>query len=547
MAAVAGSKRKEATGAALLLSMLLTTLPVVFCDKAPPDIVFFFADDLGWDDPSFHGSSQIPTPNLDALAADGVILNKFYVEPACTPSRSAFMTGRYPIRMGTQGYPVDIGQPWGLPLDIRILPQYLQDLGYETHLVGKWHLGSCMKSLTPPQRGFDSFYGFYYGEEDYYSHNATYEDHTGLDFWFNDEPRWRDSGKYSTTLFTERAQEIIRNRRKPLFLYVAYQAPHGSGGIDPLQAPARNVMKFPYIGEEKRTLFAGMVDTVDQSVGKVFETLQEVGMLDNTVVLFSSDNGGTPFGDHSSRSFNWPLRGLKMSVWEGSTRVPAFVWSPLLKQKRRVSNQLMHLTDWFTTFYRLAGGDVSSLENVDGLDMWDYLSNGTGSARTELVYNINPLEPEGSSVAAIRDTQYKLVLDATGADTERYRTTGGRRPFNDVDELMAQSTAAEALRKFYNTDRLDFPSDWRHRARLTCGKDATEHFSPDDKVFLFDIEKDPCELNNIAEDHPEIVAALKKRLDYFRSVASPALNKPVDPQSFPENHDGTWAPWIQDP
>ncbi|KAH7943432.1 hypothetical protein HPB52_008158 [Rhipicephalus sanguineus] len=189
----------------------------------------------GWDDPSFHGSSQIPTPNLDALAADGVILNNFYVLPACTPSRSAFMTGRYPIRMGTQGYPVDIGQPWGLPLDIRILPEYLRDLGYE----------------------------------------------------------------------------LISRK--------------------------------------------GMIDTVDESVGKLFETLQEAGMLDNSVVLFSSDNGGTPFGDHSSRSFNWPLRGLKMSVWEGSTKVPAFVWSPLLKEKQRVSNQLMHLTDWFTTFYRLAG------------------------------------------------------------------------------------------------------------------------------------------------------------------------------------------------
>ncbi|KAL1481440.1 hypothetical protein MTO96_034463 [Rhipicephalus appendiculatus] len=506
---VSSAERDAAAGTSLLVAMLLTALPVVFCDKPPPDIVFFFADDMGWDDPSFHGSTQIPTPNLDALAADGVILNNFYVQPACTPSRSAFMTGRYPIRMGTQGYPVDIGQPWGLPL--------------EHTCSAPWHLGSCMKSLTPPHRGFDSFYGFYYGEEDYYSHNATFENHTGLDFWFNDEPRWKDSGKYSTTLFTERAQEIIRNRRKPLFLYVAYQAPHGSGGIDPLQAPARNVMKFPYIGEEKRTLFAGMIDTVDESVGRVFETLQEAGMLDNSVVLFSSDNGGTPFGDHSSRSYNWPLRGLKMSVWEGSTRVPAFVWSPLLKQKQRVSNQLMHLTDWFTTFYRLAGGDVSSLENVDGLDMWDYLSNGTGSARTELVYNINP-----------------------GADNDRYRTAGGRRPFDDVDELLARSRAAEALRKFYNTDRLDLPSDWRQRAILTCGEDATENFSPDDKVFLFDIEKDPCELNNIAADHPEIVSTLKKRLDYFRSVATPPLSKPLDPLSFPENHDGTWAPWMQD-
>ncbi|XP_037572109.2 arylsulfatase I [Dermacentor silvarum] len=371
------------------------------------------------------------------------------------------------------------------------------------------------------------------------------ENHTGLDFWFNLEPRWRDSGKYSTTLFTERAQEIIRNRRKPLFLYVSYQAPHGSGGPDPLQAPARNVLKFPYIGEAKRTLFAGMVDTVDQSVGQVFETLEEAGMLDNVIVLFSSDNGGTPFGDHSSRSFNWPLRGLKLSVWEGSTRVPAFVWSPLLKERRGVSHQLMHLTDWFTTFYRVAGGNVSNLEYVDGHDMWDYLSNGTGSPRTELVYNIDTLYPEESSVAAIRNSRYKLVLDATGAGNARFRTTGGRRPFNDLDKLLARSKAAESLRKFYNTDRLTFPNDWRQRATLTCGAETTENFCPDDKVFLFDIVKDPCELNNLAEEHPEIVSTLKKRLDYYRSVAIPPRNKAIDPASFPENHNGTWAPWVE--
>ncbi|XP_075559602.1 arylsulfatase B-like [Dermacentor variabilis] len=545
LVAAFSSKRDAAAVVLLLPALLLPTLPVVFSSNPPPDIVVFFADDMGWDDTSFHGSSQIPTPNLDALAADGIILNNFYVQPACTPSRSAFMTGRYPIRTGTQGYPLEVGEPWGLPSDVKILPEYLRELGYETHLVGKWHLGCYMESLTPTYRGFDSFYGFYYGEEDYYSHNATYKNHTGLDFWFNTEPRWRDSGRYSTTLFTERAQEIIRNRRKPLFLYVSYQAPHGSGGPEPLQAPAQNVIKFPYIGETQRTLYAGMVDTVDQSVGQVFQTLQEVGMLDNVVVLFSSDNGGTPYGDHSTRSFNWPLRGLKMSVWEGSTRVPAFVWSTLLKQRQGVSNQLMHLTDWFTTFYRVAGGNVSNLENMDGLDMWDYLSNGTGSARTELVYNIEPLEPQESSVAAIRDTQYKLVLDPTGADNDRYRTTGGRRPFNDLDELLARSKAAEALRRFYNTDSLTFPKDWRQRATLTCGDNTTENFSPDDKVFLFDIAKDPCELNNLAEEHPDIVSTLKKRLDYYRSVATPSLNKPVDPASFPENHNGTWAPWVE--
>ncbi|KAL1470153.1 hypothetical protein MTO96_024605, partial [Rhipicephalus appendiculatus] len=137
----------------------------------------------GWDDVSFHGSSQIPTSNLDALAADGVILNALYAMPACTPSRSALMSGRYPIRIAEvrradsearKAHPLMVGEPWGLPQDVPILPEYLKELGYETHLVGKWHLGAHKRNLTPTYRGFDSFYGFLYGEEDYYTHSVSY-------------------------------------------------------------------------------------------------------------------------------------------------------------------------------------------------------------------------------------------------------------------------------------------------------------------------------------------------------------------------------------
>ncbi|KAK8775789.1 hypothetical protein V5799_030865 [Amblyomma americanum] len=173
------------------------------------------ADVKGWDDVSFHGSCQIPTPNLDALAADGIIFNSHYVQSSCAPSRAALMTGLYPIRM--QGILPGIGGPWGLPLSVRILPQYLKELGYETHLVGKWHLGYYMEDFTPTFRGFDSFYGYYNGDEDYYSHDIPY----------------------------------------PLFLMVGYQAVHGSTGPEPLQAPQENVEKFPHIEEKNRTIFAG--------------------------------------------------------------------------------------------------------------------------------------------------------------------------------------------------------------------------------------------------------------------------------------------------
>ncbi|XP_075534848.1 arylsulfatase B-like [Dermacentor variabilis] len=525
------------------LCLLLYFLPAAQCHTRKPHIVFILADDMGWDDVSFHGSSQIPTPNLDALAADGVILNNLYAQPACTPSRAALMTGLYPIRTGLQGLTVDVADPWGLPLDVRILPQYLKDLGYDTHLVGKWDLGYYKTSITPTCRGFDSFYGFYCAEEDYYTHSITYENHTGQDFWLNFDPLWSANGSYSTTLFTQRAKHLIgsRNKSKPLFLMLSHQSPHGAGEPEPFQAPQENVDKFPYIGERNRTIYAGMVDALDQSVGEVTKALSDAGMLRNTILIFSSDNGGQPWGIHTTRSINWPLRGSKGTLWEGGTRVPAFVWSPLLANRRRVSEQLMHITDWLPTLYSIGGGDVDALGELDGFDMWRYLSQGIGSPRVEMLYNIDDRFLNSS---AVRVGRYKLVLDGTGFMNERYARPGGGRPYDDLDKLLTQSTAAKVLRGFYKRDRLKFPKDWRKRATLKCGNPGNGQFHPNDAVHLFDIIEDPCELNNVASSHPEVVEFLRGRIAAYRAEAIPVQYEPKDPAGFPENHNGTWAPWV---
>ncbi|XP_077513066.1 uncharacterized protein LOC144124305 [Amblyomma americanum] len=538
--------RMAAKTGGFILVLLLFSPPSAQGAEEKPHIVVFIADDLGWGDVSFHGSSQIPTPNVDAMAADGIILNSYYVQPYCTPSRAALMTGLYPIRTGMQGVPINAAEPWGLPTNVRILPEYLKELGYQTHLVGKWHLGSYTKSVTPLYRGFDSFYGCHYGEEDYYSHNMTSDNRTGLDFWLNKEPWWPDSGKYSTSLYTRRAQYIIENRpkSKPLMLVMSYQATHSATGPEVFQAPQENVDKFPYIGERNRTVYAGMVDALDQPVGQVFRALGDAAMLENTVIVFSSDNGGAVWGYQKNRGINWPLRGAKTSLWEGGTRAAAFVWSPLLNRKRRVSDQLMHITDWLPTFYSIAGGNSKNLPGLDGHDMWRQLSYGQQSPRSEVLYNYDNIFQNSS---ALRNSRYKLVLDGTRVYNQRYPIPGNSSQCQDLDKLLAQSTAADVLRKLYKTDRLHFPRDWRRRATLTCGAGNRENFSSSTSVYLFDIVEDPCELNNLASSLPNVVASMKKRMDFYRESAVPTRNKPVDPAGFPEYHNGVWSPWLASP
>ncbi|XP_029834337.2 arylsulfatase B [Ixodes scapularis] len=473
--------------------------------KLPPNIVFMLVDGLGWDDVSFHGSPQIPTPNMDALAADGIILNNYYVQPVCTQSRAALMTGMYPIHTGLQHGVLLAAEPNGLPLEFKIMPEYFKDLGYETHLIGKWNLGYYMKEYTPTYRGFDSFYGFYNYEEDYFTHNLEFEGHIGLDFWLNTEPVLGENGNYSTHLYTERAKFLIANRdvSKPFFLYLSHQSVHGASGNDPLQAPEENIAKFPYIGDERRTKYAGMVDALDESAGDVLEALYEAGMLANTIIVMSSANGGLSSGVESNAGSNFPLRGGKGALWEGGTRASAFIWSPLLYQKNRVSDQMMHITDWLPTLYAAAQGNPFNLGTLDGQNLWNHLSYNLPSPRYELLYNIDPID----QTSAIRFLNYKLVLGESSGSEEndhRLKTPGNSRPYRDLDIAMAQSKAARVLRNFHNRGILFMDSNWRQKAALNCGDDERENVVPGAPPYLFDLAKDPCEMRNIVLIEPGV-------------------------------------------
>ncbi|XP_077510917.1 arylsulfatase B-like isoform X2 [Amblyomma americanum] len=512
-------------------------------NKSRPHIVFILADDLGWSDVSFHGSTQIPTPNIDALASTGVVLNNYYLQPLCSPSRGSLMTGLYAIHTGLQHTSLAPGQVQGLPLHFKLMPEHLKDLGYETHLIGKWHLGYSSFDYTPTYRGYDSFCGIHTSPDNYYTHVLKWDGHAGLDFWNNTEPLTTENGTYSTTLFTEQAKAIIanRDRSKPLFLYLAHQATHAGVDPDPLQAPEENVAKFPYIGDPDRTLYAGMVDTLDQSVAAVLEALEAASMLEDTIIVFSSDNGACSASAAKNYGFNWPLRGMKGFLWEGGVRAAAFLWTAHLLPHRRVSQQLMHITDWLPTLYSAAGGDVDQLGQVDGFDMWKALTLGKPSPRIEILINIDQQNSNG----ALHYEGFKLVLGNFAPFDGRFEIPGGFRPYDDLDDLLRDSRAAAVLVRLYGkNDTFKDVDSWRQDATLTCGDATDSNFVSGGTYYLFDISQDPCELHNIAEEQPDVLSMLLDRLAAYNRTAVPPLNASTDPKANPEYHNGIWATWL---
>lgn len=486
--------------------------------SSKPHIIFIVADDLGWDDVSFHGSNQIPTPNIDKLASDGVILNNYYVSPICTPTRSAIMTGRHPIHTGMQDGVILAAQPYGLGLNETLMPQYLKELGYATHGVGKWHLGFFKYAYTPTKRGFDTFFGYWSGKDDYWDHsNEAPGQGWGLDFHNNTENDFSKNGSYSTDLFTEVAVDIIQSHdiSKPLYLYLPYQAVHSANKYQPLQAPQNLIDKFKNIQNARRRIYAAMLTSLDNAVGKVKDALVAKGLYNNSVIVFTTDNGGPAAGYDQNMASNYPLRGVKSTLWEGGVRGAAFVHSPLLASKGRVSMDLIHVTDWVPTLYELAGGNSSKLYNVDGFNMWGTLSSGESSPRKELLHNIHP----SGGAAAMRYGQWKVVVNAEKA-------WNGWYPPPEYEEANVSNKTLK-------------------NAVVTCDKPPSKPpgCTKTDGPCLFDIENDPCEYVNLASKYEDILEQMLAKLEGYRKSSVPPRNKPEDPKANPKYHGGAWVAW----
>lgn len=388
----------------LLLAGLcaILTLPAAATDASPrPNILFIVADDLGYNDLGFRGS-EISTPSIDKLANEGVRLDQFYVQPMCTPTRAALMTGRYPLRYGLQTLVIPSGMSYGLSTEERLLPQALKEAGYRTVMVGKWHLGHANQKYWPKQRGFDYFYGAVLGEIDYFTHSA----HGVRDWYRNNEPV-NEQGYVTRLLGNDAVARIMEHDpNTSLFMYLAFTAPH-----TPFQAPPEDIAKNKHIKDPTRRTYAAMISVMDEEIGRVLAALEQKGMRENTLVLFMSDNGGTTLAalageaDVSKLKLpadNSPYRGGKGMLYEGGTRVTALAnWPGQIEPG--VVNEVVHVVDMFPTLAGLAGADTGTGKPLDGMDAWPVISRGRPSARSEVVYNVEPFR------AGIRQGDWKLV------------------------------------------------------------------------------------------------------------------------------------------
>lgn len=537
-----------------IISMIISLLPLILtidCAlglyETPPHIIVFMADDLGWNDVGFHGSNQIPTPNIDALAYNGIILNRHYVLPSSTPSRIAFFTGLYPIRIGMQGDGIRGGEPRGLPLHIKILPEHLRGLGYVTKLIGKWHMGFHTLQYTPLHRGFDTFFGFYNSHITYYDYEYSNQNMTGYDMHCGDDPAYGMKREYATDLFTNEAIKIIENHElpRPLYLQISHLAVHA-----PIEQPDDSSRdEIVQIREPNRRKYAKMVSKLDESVGRVVHALGEKGMLRDSLILFLTDNGAASIGRYRNYGSNYPLRGTKYTLYEGGVRGVAALWSSRLEKGARVFKKLIHITDWLPTLYSAAGGDLKDLGKIDGIDQWRVLSEGQGHGREKLLLNIDEVMITEGAIYS----RFKLLRGSVGNGyyDKYYGDSGRTLETPPYTEVVLKSAVSQSI-TYHLGGPVTQPSTMvqlRREATVQCHPNMSYYYRHSFTFCnvtecLFDIVNDPCETKNIAEAYARIARDLVLYLEQYGRVLMKQIRKPVDWLADPKRRNNTWEPWM---
>ena len=359
----------------LLFTLLTCSINLFSTNK--PNIIIILTDDLGWGDVSYHGG-YIPTPNIDQLAEDGMEMNRFYSNPVCSPTRASMLTGLHIFNHGVvRPFMNPAAEQTGMPPELKIMPQYFKEAGYQTALSGKWHLGMAKEEFWPTNRGFETSYGHMTGGIGYFDHTAA-----GRLDWHRNGKSLKEEG-YSTELIANEAINIIQNKDKdrPLFLYVAFNAPH-----TPIEAPMKNIETFSYLDDKKNQVYAANVNALDFEIGKILDAIKEEGILEDTIILFFSDNGPVFDIDPivkviapnliNAKGSTAGLRGSKTSALEGGIRVPAVIWWKGVIEKSK-SNQFFFVQDILPTLLSASGIDISSSTKFDGKDKWINLKTNT--------------------------------------------------------------------------------------------------------------------------------------------------------------------------
>ena len=454
----------------LSVLVLLTSSSVFAGDK--PNIIVMVADDLGWADVGFHGNQIIETPSLDRIAAEGTQLNRFYTTPICSPTRAALMTGRDPIRLGVAYSTI---MPWhnnGIHPEETFLPELFAGAGYQTAMVGKWHLGHAQQTYHPNARGFEHFYGHLHTEVGFFPPFASLG---GKDFQRNGVSI--DDQGYESYLLADEVSRYIRERdaAKPFFIYMPFIAPH-----TPLDAPDDLKAKYADMEDDRgksrskmadntrfmakvtrrasaRPMYAAVVDGMDQSIGRVLDTLDAEGLTDNTIVLFFSDNGGAVYAIGGAD--NAPLRGGKGDTFEGGIRVVATMrWPEKIAAGGKVDS-IMSVMDVFPTLLAAAGIEPATRHRLDGRNLLPAIVDGEDVAREDLLF-------------FIAESPFKNTVNVTA--------------FND---------------------------EWKLVQRIETGFTSVEVSN-----FLFDINADPNEYQNLALEHPDVVAELADEIRHWRNL-----------------------------
>ncbi|KAK9508587.1 hypothetical protein O3M35_006116 [Rhynocoris fuscipes] len=422
------------------------------------------------------------------------------------------------------------------------MPQHLNRLGYISHAIGKWHLGFFKKEYTPTYRGFTSHYGYWNSHQDYFTHivQASFSPFEGMDMRWNMTTDWSSVGRYTTRLLTEKAEKLIaeHNTTRPLFLYFAHAASHSGNYENPLQAPEETIEMFKHLGDRNKQTYAAMVWELDQSVGRIVKALKKRNMLDNTIIVFVSDNGAATEGLHKNTGSNWPLKGEKTTPWEGALRTVACIWTRNLFKKNRVLNNLMHLSDWLPTLYAAAGGDVVELGNIDGINQWNYLNENTSEPRDEILQNIDDI----NGYSAFRFHEYKYVNGTTFLGYLDYWV--GKETNNLAYNISAvlKSEVTTTLSEPLNEDII---IRLRNQAKITCNKSKDRRQCDARKSpCLFNIREDPCETNNIIAKNNKIVNEIERKLRGYRRTMIPPGNKRTESIANPKNYNNTWVNWV---